>query len=213
MDQRANLISDAATLIGKSDLYGIGAVVRIRDVAKFNTEKNRAIDPRALALYGCMQEIYSKYQGEAVEIRLDNLQKPFKVLEAAYEYARRFMYDDISQNLEIMPIQNGESFKTVLPMQAADFAAYEIRKFNEDDAEWFEKIKPNVAADSWHGSHFEWKVAQGKQWPGYRKSFAKLVDASPIDGAIWDYVLLCGLDFYNLKDGVWSVPGWKPEAK
>jgi hypothetical protein len=124
------LLKTATEVIAAHELYGIGAVVRLQDLSRFNTEKSRDVDARALALYSCLFEIYRKYLGAGAEIWIDRISKPAEVIDTAVAYAQSYCSDDASQNLTINALSSGQSFRNVLPMQAADFAVYEAWKFN-----------------------------------------------------------------------------------
>jgi hypothetical protein len=124
------LLKTAIDVIERHDLYGVGAVVRLEDLSRFNAEKSQHVDARASALYSCIFEIYSKFKGNGAEIWVDRIEKPLEVIETAVEYAESYVSDDASENLEIYPLRNEQTFRNVLPMQAADFAVYEAWKFN-----------------------------------------------------------------------------------
>jgi len=45
------LLGRLAQVIGKSNLRGFGAVIWVKDLERFNSEKGRSIDPKAFAIY------------------------------------------------------------------------------------------------------------------------------------------------------------------
>jgi hypothetical protein len=78
-----------------------------------------------------------KYPHEEIEIIIDRIDKPHKRVGLAKEYSNTDTYANLKGDLlPILPIEKTDSFKTVLPIQAADFLAWELRKTSEDRKRW-----------------------------------------------------------------------------
>jgi hypothetical protein len=55
-DEVADFLGGLARVVVTSNLRAFGATVRVRDLAKFNSERKLSIDAYSLAVYGCMLE-------------------------------------------------------------------------------------------------------------------------------------------------------------
>jgi hypothetical protein len=175
--RRQAFLGDLCQVIGEAGLHGVGAVVRLDDLARFNAETGAALEPMPLAIYWCMNAIYMYDPDHLVELRIDRMKRCHSKVETATEYARSFYADDVSQTINVT-CDSALGAKQVLPLQAADFAAYEALKF--------ERMPRVVGQDG---------------APKRRRSFASLLDAAPLNGPVIDYAFLQTL--HDLRLGVW----------
>ncbi len=195
-----------ANLIGailRAKLWAFGALVRLPDLRQFNLERGRDVRAVPLALYGCMKEIALKEFPELVEGVIDRIDKPEKQIATAVEYAETDPYKIVSDNVTMLPLKGNLSFKNVLPIQAADFLAWEIRKNHLQLSEWWNtedrgKDDPVKAAMS----QIQWMNKQGKTWPNQRASYTLLGHAAHPHGGVWDLDYLRRLD--DERKGNWS---------
>jgi hypothetical protein len=160
--KRRSFISALTSVIKASGLYCVGEVVRLTDTRRFNEERGLTLEPFPLAIYGCMMSLYMRDPLAKYEIWIDKISKPQKKIRQAKDYAGSSPYDDVSLNIKITPLSGGMSFRNVLPMQAADFAAWEILKYNR-------------ARDT-----------RANKPPDKRQSYTLLWDASEVNGRLWN---------------------------
>jgi hypothetical protein len=175
--RRQAFLGDLCQVIGEAGLYGIGAVVRLDDLAQFNAETGAGLEPMPLAIYWCMNAIYMHNPDQLVELRIDRMKRCRSKVEIAIEYAGSFYADDVSQTIKVT-CDSASGARHVLPLQAADFAAYEALKF--------ERMPRIVAQDG---------------GPKRRRSFDALLNAAPLCGLLIDYTFLRTL--HDLRLGVW----------
>jgi len=175
--RRAFLQELCATIAG-AHLHGIGAVVSLSDLARFNADHGTRIEPMPLAIYMTMLEIYLRDPNQWVKMRIDRMKRCNSKLETAIGYARAFRGDDVSHIISAHCEKRSADDRP--PLQAADYAAYEALKF--------ERTRPRVAPPD------------GK--PQRRGSFNALLDAAPLVGMVVDYDTL--RQIHEWRHGVWT---------
>jgi hypothetical protein len=77
--------------------HGIGAVVLLDDLARFNADHGTRIVPMPLAVYLSMFEVHQRAPDRWVEMWLDKMKSCVSKLATAIEYAASFRGDDVSQ--------------------------------------------------------------------------------------------------------------------
>jgi hypothetical protein len=90
-------------------------------------------------------------------------------------------------------LKNAESFRTVLPLQAADFIAYEIKKNIESRREWLDEAMDDDP-ETWEENERQWLASRGLPYPRLRRSLAGLLNNIPVSAPVWDYRILCDFD-------------------
>jgi hypothetical protein len=199
-DERENVLHLFIQTIKRCNLAGFGAVVRLPDLKRFNRERSRQLEALPLALYACMNDIYNADPWREVDITLDRFAKPVSVLAKAKEYAATHWSSDVSQMMIWHHLKNAESFRTVLPLQAADFIAYEIKKNIESRREWLDEAMDDDP-ETWGENERQWLASRGLPYPRLRRSLAGLLDNIPVSAPVWDYRILCDLD--ERRGGKW----------
>jgi hypothetical protein len=163
-------------------LSGFGAVIRLPDLQRFNRERSRQLEVLPLALYACMNDSYVADPWREVDIMLDRFDKPNLALAKAKEYAATHWSDDVSQMMTCHLLKkNAESFRTVLPLQAADFIAYEIKKNIESRREWLDESM-DADPETWEKSERQWLASRGLTYPRLRRSLAGLLENISVSG-------------------------------
>lgn len=89
----------------------------------------------------------------------------------------------------------------MLPLQAADFIAYEIKKNIESRREWLNESM-NDDPETWQESERQWLTSRGFTYPRLRRSLAGLLDNVTVSAPVWDYRILCHLD--DRRGGKWK---------
>jgi hypothetical protein len=200
--------------------FGFGSAVVLPALRLFNAEKNLSLDAYSLGLYGCLLELSEQFPDTPIELILDSFDGAHTKIAMAEGYAKTDSYypllrEHLKQYI-ITTLPEKVTFKCVLPIQAADFAAYEVRKSIEAKKEWFTEIKPRVEPKDWIMSLLLWTAnkARGKPvaFPGglERKSFVSLSNATRVEGIVWDYHALNAA--HRARNGAWA-PGRRSSGK
>ncbi len=59
--RRAALINALTGVISNSDLFGVGAVIRLPDLRRFNEESGLSLNAYSFGMYACLCELSKKY--------------------------------------------------------------------------------------------------------------------------------------------------------
>jgi hypothetical protein len=152
--------------------------VILTDLQSFNRDHTLAIDAYSLCLYGCLLMLKRKYHFPNLEIIIDKFTSAHSRYEKAVGYAKSdtlepMLYNPFSSNV----LDGDESYKTLLPIQAADLVAWEMRKLCEDRNDWdFGKNGRAIdhpILDGYNRFYEEYVARHGKP-PRERKSFLAL---------------------------------------
>jgi hypothetical protein len=100
-----------------------------------------------------------------------------------------------------IPLNKSLTFRDVRALQAADFAAWEIRKHHLNQNEWWELENRPTEADEALVHMMQWSEMKfGTQLPA-RKSLDALLESAAIE-VLWDYKTLC--EAHEARSGVWA---------
>jgi hypothetical protein len=190
----------------------MGATVRMNDVGRFNCEFGLHLDAYSLALHFCLTELSLMYPNSTLEIILDRVPKGPTKIALAKQYIGSDKYYPNARKIvagwEITPLDKKLTFRNVLPIQAADFLAWETRKSITRRDEWFTTVKPELQPEEWLMSLLMWEGRKKGNnvliWPdaNERRSFLELKRELPIEGQVWDYHALCGV--HKARGGGWA---------
>jgi hypothetical protein len=222
----ATMFARFVEVIGSSDLTAFAAVVRIPDLQTFNRDCGQNIEWYPLALHHCLGEIALQYPDVMMDLAVDRIPYPHRKIAKALEYmAAQPLHPECyeaAKNFRIAPLPKGLTFKNVRALQAADFLTWEARKSIHMKADYFASLKPNRTQDEWDRDLILWlvrdqlkgevtvynpgsSVGEVRQLPiGERKSYASLIEKSPIKGGILDYHYMSSQN--QLRGGIWSYP-------
>jgi hypothetical protein len=201
---RAAFMADLVRDIGESsdDIYCVASAIRLPDLWRFNDELGLAIDAYALAIYGCQLELFHLYEKRPVEMIIDQLDKRYRILEQAEAMAKNDRYyAGVTENISINVLSGASTSRNVLPVQAADFAAWEFRKSHATKSEWFAAGKRGENPTEWIKSLEEWEENRFGTRRKERKSFTSLLQATYTRGIVWDYRAL--RIAHRARGGVW----------
>ena len=203
-----DLLFDLALVLGKcwnaAKFCGIGCLVPLEALDKFNQTRNRNLDPLALAIYTCAGLMQNEFPGQPVEALLDRLTKPHKSLSLSDEYAATNPRAHMRENSIIMiPAKEPVSSKSPTPA-TADFAAYEGRKKYHKLDPFFQKCRFEQRDDKtpMFGMNMKigWKQTTALS-TDERKIFTALGEATTMRFPIWLYEVL--FRKMILRDGRW----------
>jgi hypothetical protein len=92
--------------------------------------------------------------------------------------------------ITITPLEKSDSYSKILPIQAADFMAWELRKAYEDRREWEPSEEARGSMDALNADYQEWAQSFLKKYgrlPRQRLSGWGLEKATPQKGHLWDF--------------------------
>jgi hypothetical protein len=112
--------------------YSAGASVNIHDLRRFNEEMGLDLEPYAFALYATIIELRKIERDTEILLIIDKLNRAHHHIELTKRYARSDSFDLKIGSTKIEPLKKEETFRTVLPIQAGDFFAWEARKSCEE---------------------------------------------------------------------------------
>jgi hypothetical protein len=135
-------------VINDAKLLPISETVRVADVTKFNKNFSVCVDSYSLTLYLCLIELSLMYPNDALEIIMDRVPRGQAKIDLARQHVKSDRYypsaNGIVNGWNITPLSKQLTFRNVLPLQAADFIAWEARKSATRRDEWFTTRKPLV---------------------------------------------------------------------
>lgn len=129
-----NFMLDAVQAIADNLHVCVHATVDMNALRAFVAKHDLEIDPIALALYGCLLKMrQSIHAREPIEIFVDRFDKSESRIAKALQYARAEAVEDLQlSQTTFAAVKEPDSWRSVPPLQAADFVAWEIRKWFED---------------------------------------------------------------------------------
>jgi hypothetical protein len=147
----------------------------LSDLVSFNKDTNLDLDAYSLCLYGCLLMLKRRFPFPRVEIIMDKFSSAHSRYEIAVKYAQSDTLEPLLHNpFSAMVLGSDESFKNILPIQAADLIAWEMRKLCEDRKDWdFGNNDRMKKSDGYNRFFEEYAEKHGKP-PRERKSFLAL---------------------------------------
>jgi hypothetical protein len=191
-EEKAAFFADMVKVIKDHSLRPFFSVVRINDLNRFNAETGLNLQPYPLAVFGCVLSLVRHHLSpqDTVEIVFDRIEKVYSKLEQATAYAEADRYyGDVFDRAVVIPRPNNITAKQLLPLQAADFLAWEVQKFHLSVAdEWYRlPNKPTEYGERWLHKD-EWsREKYGTKTPPARKSLTALAGGTSPVGIVWDY--------------------------
>ena len=191
--RRAAFIAVLAQVIRQSDLVGVGAIVRVPDLLRFNYDHDLCLQAYPFGVYASLIALSRRFN-VTVETLWDKVDRHNAMIQLARDYADSDRANPgVGANVEINPLEKNLSSKKIPALQLADFAGYELLKAHRDRNDWFLNEEPFIKPIMWGASQWNWLAAQGRQWPGNRKSYLSLFGGKltgpeaprPIEGRTW----------------------------
>jgi hypothetical protein len=169
--------------------------ILLEDLTRFNLDNGLNLSAPALGVYGCLLALQFQFPNGEIEAIFDKFEQAGSVLEKAKAY----LHSDVSAQpepgnkanpfLSIHPLERADSWRTILPMQAADWLSWEMRKTCIDTQPWIAQKGMNPSID-WVRDFHKWasNFSEEKGRPfRNRKSFIALREANMPQGHIWNY--------------------------
>jgi len=201
---RNKLLGDLIKVIAGADLSCVGSLIRLPDLREFNAENGMNIEPLPLAMYATMGQMHQLYPNDNIEAIVDRLDKPEAIIATAVEYAASYIAYDPGEKISWTPLKGSDSFRNVLPIQAADFVAWEARKEHERKNGWWKDVKRGKAHTDWLLSEMIWLGNQGLPYPNHRMSFSVLANAIKIHAGVIDYDFITK-HHREIRHEIWTV--------
>jgi Protein of unknown function (DUF3800) len=135
--KQATFFSDLAGVVKRNTEFCTTHTVKLDDLKKFNSEYNMSLSAYALALYGCLMYLRLEEKNNDLTVIIDKTTKAQNQANLAEAYAKSDTYADLkTDGITIIPLKKDDSFKTVLPIQAVDWLAWEVRKNSSERLTW-----------------------------------------------------------------------------
>ncbi len=120
---------DLFKVIQSCVLNGFYSTVKVNDLNRFNKDYNMSLEPLPLAIHTVLLQIGKTYPNQWVEAVFDKAEDIDSKIATAKKYARSDKrHIEVISKIITIPWAEEEGFKDVLELQAADFAAWELRK-------------------------------------------------------------------------------------
>lgn len=197
-DQRKEraFFSALAEVIKDHVTFCTQATVLLDDLKRFNRKHHLNLSAPGLAIYGCLMGLQTQFRGRSIEVIFDKLERAHSLIQLGIDYAESDDHEPLNQRLIVAThVREEESWRTILPLQAADFVAWEMRKICVDLIPWmsklrFEHVRGGTALSSFNDWVVRFTNENGRQ-PRDRKSFKALRQgrARP-EGFIFNYAAL-----------------------
>jgi len=205
--KEASFFSDLSDTIRQNVSMCAISYVRLPALKKISSKYCFELNPYSLALYGCLISLRQSYWDEDFQIIIDKVEKPYLKIDAAKAYAKSDVRHNIRPDkIPITPIEDSQSAKSVLPLQAADFMAWELRKNSEETLTWDvpESTKTVVQAARDYGRWATEFAQKNNREPRIRKSAWSLYKGTRVQGVMWDETTIAGAHV-NLHPNGWGV--------
>lgn len=157
-------LEEIISVIQRSCEFATAATVFLPDLDAFNADHGIGLDAYSICTYGCLLEFSQEYQGNWVgsDVKLhaifDKFDKAMSRVDLAFQYAKTDHGGHMGiDKMSSMVIPECDSFRNILPLQAADFLAWETRKRCQDQVGWAptaDDLRTLAAIDA---SHAAWR--------------------------------------------------------
>jgi len=204
-DKLPSLFQDLSSVIRDNITYCITSRLRVGDLRQFNSDHGLTLDGYSVCLYGLIISAREKWlNSEPMNWVLDKISKPHSVVQCAKSYAATDIWNDLQSDLiTITPLEESESWKTALPLQACDWMAWELNKSNRERLSWVISNEDMKTQGSLYHAHREWRKKRieqtGRPVHDDRKSAWALYKATDQSGFLWDYETLMGAHINRQK--------------
>jgi hypothetical protein len=166
--------------------------VILEDLDKFNLYHNLTLDAHSLAIYGCLLALQTTFPNGEMEVIFDKFEQACLRIATAENYLGSDVLAPLSRKqpfLSVYSLKKEDSWRTVLPLQAGDWIAWEMRKTCVDTLPWIKKKGHDLNkdwVDDFHNWSQQFAQENDRQFRN-RKSFIALRESNPPRGFIWNY--------------------------
>lgn len=202
----AAFLRDLARVVGFCDLAAFSTHVRLADLRRFNMQFGTNLDAFGLAIYMAMIEMMKRFPDQPIEAIFDRADKVRSKIDIALSYGTSdWKWHERFKNMIATALPENIGFKKVIPIQAADYIAWETRRHIVDIDEWFGVTDRPIGKGQETWEHLtKWaKDKFGADVPVRRKSLLQLANSNPIKGVILDFENICIM--HKMRKEIWSV--------
>jgi hypothetical protein len=181
-----------ADVIKQHTKFCTQTTVILDDLDRFNSDHNLSLDANSLAIYGCLLALQTTFPNGEMEVIFDKFSQASSQIEVAENYLGSDVMAPLGKKLPFLSIyalKAEDSWRTVLPLQAADWIAWEMRKTCVDTLPWIKKKGHDLTkdwVDDFHNWSHQFAQENHRQFRN-RKSFMALRESNPPRGFIWNY--------------------------
>lgn len=179
---RIALLQSLIRVMSEAQIEGVASVINLCDLRYFNDRMNQNIDAYGYNLHTCMDIMSDRWPDTIIEMWLDRTNKLGPKIEKAKDYCKsEKYYGEYNDKIIPIPLPKGLNFINVVPIQAADLLAWEIRK---------------------HAERMEFAPRRISDWPKLptptlRKSLEEVFGLTiQNEIPVWNYVSLCRLPMF-----------------
>lgn len=169
--------------------------VLLDDLKRFNVDHGLDLSAPALGVYGCLMALQWQFPRGEIEAIFDKFEQASSAIDLAKAYLRSDVSaqplpgDAVSPFLSIYSFEKKDSWRNILPMQAADWLSWEMRKTCVDTKPWIAKKGHNPSLEYVRDFHIwaqRFYEKNGRQFHN-RRSFIALREVNKPNGIILNY--------------------------
>lgn len=203
---RETLLTDCAQVARDCAMVGLGSIIRLTDLRRFNAKHGVEVNDYALNLYSSIVSLAHHFPDDHIEMFLDRAaqRKMHKIVGLAEAYvATDPIWKDKCDKVAPFVLSKAQNFQNIRPLQAADYVAWESRKDVTTKDGWFDEYRGARHTKEAQANLQEWVRRSGHDGDTtyVRPSMNALVATGQVAAPVWDYQTLCLL--HELRNGVW----------
>jgi hypothetical protein len=193
-----------ATVVNDCCLHAYSSTVWANDLVRFNSEHGQSVNDYALNLYSCMRFLKVEFGDAEVEVLVDRSNDVHHKMALAEGYAESDGgVTGITDTIGVMPINKARTAKTLLPLQAADFLAWELRRDAQEMEPWVSTLTGDESYQEYLRGRAIFLRSNKRNVPFHRRSLTALVQATRLRHTDWGYRELVAN--HQERGGVWQV--------
>jgi hypothetical protein len=136
---KADIVKEKAFMVGVISLIkesargSVATTVVLDEFRAFNEKHSLSLDPYAFAIYGCLFQLRSYHPNDEIDLVFDSFDHSASRAAKALQYFKSDNLEGLKPTLFTpIPLQKSESWREILPLQAADLIAWEVRKYRRE---------------------------------------------------------------------------------
>jgi hypothetical protein len=151
------------------------ASVPLDDLRAFNLKFGFKLDPYSVAIYACIVQLRSFVGPQSIDLVFDKFDRALSRAEKGLAYAKHDVLNLYTELFSTSVPGRNESWRDIQPLQAADFLAWEVRKFRYERRGWVipddivnDRLALHIAALNWSDAN---KIRDRKSFKALRQPF------------------------------------------
>jgi hypothetical protein len=210
--EKDDLFRSLVEVMRDSKLRGFGSSVLESDLRHFNHDCCQSLSSYALCVYTCIVKLAQdmrfnhdddvmrfNHDDDVIEIKCDRIDKPTRERVRIDGYLRTNPFSPdlfglVERKISYDWLQKDLTSRVVLPLQVADFIAWEARKSAANKVAWLSDINAQSTQRDFWQDYMDYMKESGLNTfphdPIERKSLRALANASEVNASIWTYSTL-----------------------